>query len=406
MRCMHPLLLAALALGAGASIASAESLFASIGFGRWLTTVDTRAAGMGDVSLVSTSGWSHAPRNPAVLSAIPEASGHLSVASDFTSSDGGAGSDTRSDSRLSLASFGIPLGRGFVVGGALYELNDARYHLRQTIEGDPDYDLVTEGTGAWTQASLGLARRMGWLHLGVQVGIPFSSIEDDVTRDFADGASFSDRSETSTTILDDVTFLSGGVQVTPEQWPVKLGGFYQLPTDGRIERKQQLFGGNTSSSYSIGIPAAFGAGLGLSVGPVELTGEYRRQAWRSSTEIGAVPWEENELVDFPRGFEDVDAWGVGIEWRRSGETRARSAWKRLLWRAGYAVEPWMFEGPNFGEVTDRTVTSGFGVPFKDGNGELNVAVRYTLRDESTSDLEERVVSILFGITYARQPRSY
>jgi hypothetical protein len=387
--------------------ASAESLFASVGFGRWLNTVDTRAAGMGDVSVVTTSPWSHAPRNPAILGGLPDASGHVSFTSDFTSSDGGAGTDTRADARVSLASFGFPLGKGFAIGAALFEMNDARYHIRQTIEGDPTYDLVSQGSGSWTQATLGLARRMDWLRLGVQVGLPFSTIDDEVTRDFADSGAYSNRTESTTTSLDEVVFTTVGVEVTPVRWPVRLGGFFQLPSEGRIESDLALFDGHARTSYLLDIPFVLGGGVGIQVGSLELVGEYRRQGWGSRAEINGVPWRDSTDLDLVRGFKDVDAWGVGLEWGRSSqEVRTRSAWSRLLWRAGYSVEPWMFAGPNFGRVVDRTTTAGVGVPFRDGNGELNIAVRYTLRDETRSDLEETVVSLLFGITYARQPRSY
>jgi len=406
MRRIHPVVAAMTAIGVLATMASAESLFASVGFGRWLTTVDTRGAGMGDVSVVSTSSWNHSPRNPAVLATIPDASGHLSLSSDFTSSDAGFGSETRADARLSLASFGVPLGKGFALGAALFEMNDARYFLRQTIDGDPSYDLVSEGSGAWTQATLSLARHMEWLRVGVQAGLPFSSLEDEVTRDFADADTYSDRTETHTTTLEEVEFLTAGVELVPERWPVRLGGFFQLPTQGEVVDKQRLFGGTSESSYTLDIPHLVGGAFGVSVGALELVGEYRHQPWASNTEINGVPWRDSDDLTITRGFKNVDAWGVGLEWRRSGETLARSAWKRLVWRAGYAFEPWVFAGPNWGRVTDRTVTSGLGIPFKDGNGELDIAVRYTLRDESTSDLEERVISVLFGITYARQPRSY
>jgi hypothetical protein len=63
-------------------------------------------------------------------------------------------------------------------------------------------------------------------------------------------------------------------------------------------------------------------------------------------------------------------------------------------------------GPLAGRLVERTVTVGAGVPFSDGSGALDLAVRQTFRRESGSDLEERVLSFVVGISFSRQPREF
>ena len=84
-----------LATGAGA-----DSIFSSVGFGRWMNTVDVRSAGMGDVSLAAPAPYGFSVRNPGMLAVVAEATGYVGVQADFTRSDTGVDSDTRPDSRV------------------------------------------------------------------------------------------------------------------------------------------------------------------------------------------------------------------------------------------------------------------------------------------------------------------
>ncbi len=386
------------------SVVEADSIFSGFGYGRLLHPVDARAAGMGDVSLVSSSAWSFSPRNPSLMAGLPDAAAYLSFNADFTQVDAGAGRETRPDGGLPFVAVGLPISR-VTLALSLFEMTDARHSFVQRIEGDPTaYDLISEGSGAWSRIQAAVAGSVGRsLSVGASVGIPFSSIEDHVTRDFHT-TGYVDRDERSRTSLEDVSFLALGAQY--RVGALTFGGFGELPTSGEISTVVELIGDTeTRTTYDISLPGAFGVAGSFLVSPtLAVSGEFRRQPW-SDVEIDDVPWEESDL-DIARAYEDVDAWGVGLEWRRGARSESIRVRDHIQYRLGYAFTPWMTAGPNGGRVTDRSLTTGIGIPFARDNGELNVALRYTQRREAGSDLRENVVSVTFGVSFARQPRDY
>jgi hypothetical protein len=392
--------LLAAATCAGPGAARADSIFSSVGFGQWQNAVDVRAAAMGDVSVVGAARFGFSPRNPSLAGYMDRPAGYASVTSDFTRVDAGAGIQTRPDATLPLLGVGVPLGAGIVASGHIHPLTDGRYEITQQIPGNPSYELEMTGEGGWTQLSLGLARRFGDVALGLQVGIPFTALDETASRTFGDDA-FANRNERLETDLDDALFVMGGVHYTTG--PIDAGAYIQLPTTGTVVIRREAGQVVTSDQFELGIPAAFGGGLGVRLpGGLRVAGEYRRQGW-DSTEIDGESWRELPRSERTRGYKDQDAWGVGMEWQRPSREGLSSA---PLWRAGYGFEPWVTAGPNFGRVTDRTLTAGVGIPFREGNGELGIALRYTFRRESNGDLEENVFGIVLGLAFARQPREF
>lgn len=389
----------ALVLGGGTT-ARADSIFASVGYGQWQNAVDVRSAAMGDVSVVGAARFSLAPRNPARTAFLDRPAGYASVTSDFTRVRAGEGVQTRPDATLPLLGVGVPLGAGIVASAHIYPLTDARFDISQSIQGAPDYTLETKGEGGWTEAGLTLARRFGAVALGAQIGVPFTAIDETISRRFEDD-SFADRNERLETDLNDAVLFTTGAHYSVG--PIDAGAYFQLPTTGTVASRREAGGVATTSSYELGIPAAFGGGLGVNVpGGLWLAGEYRRQPW-ASAEIDGASWRELPPKERTRGFKDQDAWGVGLEWQRPVEEGVS---RSPLWRVGYGQEPWIVAGPTFGRVLDRNFTAGVGIPFREGNGELGIALRYTRRRESTSNLEENVVGIVLGLSFARQPREF
>ena len=295
----------------------------------------------------------------------------------------------------------MPLGAEVVAGLALYQRADGRYELTQRIGGSPGYDLELLGEGGFTEVALSLARRFGDASFGLQLGLPFTGIDETINRRF-DDAEFSDREETLETNLDDAVFVTAGGEATVG--PVSLGAFFQLPSTGTVATRREAGGVVNESSFELGIPPAFGGGLAVQVVPgLQLAGEYRRQAWESA-EIDGTDWRELPSDSRPRGYKDQDAWGVGIEWQPQDDDAPVN--RSLIWRAGYGSEPWMVAGPSFGRVLDQTFSAGLGVPFREGNGRIDLALRYTRRRESNSDLRENVVGFVLGVAFARQPREF
>lgn len=395
------------ALASMAAPAAADSVFSSIGYGRWNHAVDVRSAALGDVSVTPGARWPFSPRNPAMLAGLSEASIYLSYGADFTKPDVGGESSTRSDGKLPLLAAAAPITRGIVFGVHLQELNDGRYHTTQSVAATPElpgYELRMKGSGAWTEAAAACAARFGSWRIGVELGLPFSSVEDEVTRDFtADG--YADRTLITKTELEDALFTTFGLGYA--KGPVSAGLFAELPQTGLIATSIELPGEDERTEYSIRIPEAYGIGASVDVTPaLSLCGEFRRQPW-ASTELRGQPWElEAENLGITRAFSDVDAWGVGLEWRRGAAKERPSAWESVMVRAGFSTQPWNVTGPSGGKLTERSFTGGLGVPFARANGELGLALRYTMREEENSAFQENAFSLAFGVSIARQPRDY
>jgi hypothetical protein len=402
--------LALLGIAIGTSPSRADSIFSSVGFGRWRHTTDARGAGLGDVSLASTEAWgSFSPGNPATLAHLDRAAGYIGFDAEITLADGGDGErDTRADSRLPLLSVGAPLFAGIVGGASFYELNDGRYDIAQEIPGSPSYTLRSTGDGAWTNFRLSLARAFETERirgsLGAQVGFPLSSIDETITREFADD-DFVNRAERHENVFRDAVLVSFGGDVTVSQ--VTAGGFVQLPATGTLTQALLLGDEELRQRAEVDLPPAFGLGLSVPVGrSVRWFGEWRHQDW-SALEIDDRPWQE-ATGDFSpsHGFKTVDAWGTGIELTRGAGTESRSVKKRLRYRIGFGFTPWITAGPSNGRVTDATGTLGLGIPFQSGNGVIDLALRYTQRREGGSELSEDVVGLVVGVGFAKQPRSF
>jgi hypothetical protein len=402
----------ALALGAAGGVSStvnADSVFSSVGYGRWNHAVDVRSAALGDVSIVPNAAWSFSPRNPATLAGIRNASAYLSFSGEFTTPDVGADAGTRSDGRLPLLAAASPIYRTIVVGVHVRELNDARYHIAQSVDDPTDefpaYELRMKGSGAWTELGFTGAGRFGPWMLGAQIGIPFSALEDEVTRAFEEDG-YSDRTLVTRTELNEAVFTTLGVGFA--QGAFSAGAFVQAPQTGLVATTLELEGEDSETIYSLRTPEAYGVGASVLVGRgLSVAGEFRRQPWGGSTELRGQPWRDvARSLGITRDFVDVDAWGVGIEWNRGALREARSSLQRLLLRAGYSTQPWNVAGPTNGEVSERAWTAGLGVPFVRGNGEVSLAVRYAKREEAGSSYREDALLLMFALAYARQPRDY
>jgi hypothetical protein len=380
-----------------------------VGFGRWEHPVDVRSAALGDVSIVPKASWPLAPRNPATLAGLRNACAYLSFSGEFTSPEVGSDAGTRADGRLPLLAAAAPIYRNLVAGLHIQELNDARYHISQRVDDPSDefpaYELRMKGSGAWTEIGFTAASRWGPWMLGAQIGIPFSALEDEVTRAFEEEG-YSDRTLVTRTELDDALFTTMGAGFA--QGVFAAGAFVQAPQAGRVVTTLQLEGEDAESVYSLRIPEAYGVGGSVVVGRgVSISGEYRRQPWGRSTELRGRPWREVAAsLGITRDFIDVDAWGIGLEWDRGADGEGRTSWNRLALRAGYSSQPWNVAGPTNGEVSENSWTGGIGIPFVRRNGEVGLAVRYTRRDEAGSAFREDAISVVFGLAYARQPRDY
>jgi len=394
------LLFAALPPVAFPGSALAESVFASTGLGRWHSAVDARAGGMGDVTIVAPSRWSFSPTNPSLLARLPGAGVHLTAGTDFTRVDAGLGTETRTDGRIVTLHAATPLPMGLVGAASLAEMSDGRYDIAHEIESTTTYTLRARGTGGWTQGGLALARRYRGLSLGAGVMFPFGSLHEEFTREFDDDE-YEDRQEELDTTLEGATFLTFAGHFEYE--PIVLAGFVQLPTEGELETERTWEGGKSASSRSFDIPGAFGAGTRVSVSPrLTVVGDIRRQSW-SSAELE----DSGEGGDgAARPFFNTTEFGAGLQWTQAGE-RTESSFSRMQLRAGYRYIPWNMAGPALGHrVTDRVLTAGVGIPFRDESGMIDIALRYTSRREADSDLKEDIISVLFGLSFSKQERPY
>jgi hypothetical protein len=261
-----------------------------------------------------------------------------------------------------------------------------------------------KGSGAWTEAAAACAVRFGPWRVGAELGVPFSSVEDEVARDFSEDG-YADRTLVTKTELEDALFATFGAGF--DRGRLSAGVFAELPQTGRIATSLELPGEDERTEYSIQIPEAYGVGASVDVTPaLSVCGEFRRQPWES-TELRGRPWElEAENLGITRAFSDVDAWGVGVEWRRGAGKERPSPWESVMVRAGFSSQPWNVTGPSDGKLNERAFTGGLGVPFARGNGELGLALRYTMREEEGSAFQENAFSLTFGVSMARQPRDY
>jgi hypothetical protein len=393
-------LLAATGLLVAADV-SGESIFASVGFGRWNVPLTAAAAGRGDVSAVGPEDWGFSVQNPATLASMPRASAFVSAVTEITHVRGGGVDDRRADGRIPLLAVGMPFGRT-VAALTLSELNDARYEISQPVGAGTGYNLRSKGDGAWSELGVAVARGLGPAALGVRIGIPFSDFREVITRSFESESGLSSRVERSETGLDEFVFVTLGARYRVRR--ADLAVFGDLPSEGEVVTRRA---GAIDTSYALEIPPAVGIAASCRVGSrLTALAEYRRRAW-SDVRIDGADWRtlagERAL---PRGFKDVDAWGVGLELSGRPPDARGSVWSKTRWRAGYGVLPWNTAGPRAGRLVERTITVGAGVPFSDGSGALDLAVRQTFRRESGSDLEERVLSFMVGISFSRQPREF
>ncbi len=359
---------------------------------------------MGDVSIASLDAWSFSPRNPALLGQLPAAGLHFSAATEFNRLSGAGASATRVEGFVPLLWGATPLVGGLVGAVSLCGLTDGRYEIAQEIEGDPtSYTLHTRGKGGWTQLGLSLARGIGVVSLGVQLEVPFGNLTEEVTREFA-SSDYVERQEKIETLIEDAILLTFGGHV--RQGRVSAGVFTRLSSQVDVTTRHKSTIGEIEYSRSLEVPVAYGAGAAFQLTPrLVVSGEWRRQAW-TDARLGSPVGADLEAFSIPkRKFEDVGAWGAGLQWVRGSE-RKRSVSGGMRLRAGYGHAPWNMKGPYEGRVTDRTITAGVGIPFRDEFGVIDAAVRYTMRREDGGDLRENVLGFVFGLSFSKRQRAY
>jgi long-subunit fatty acid transport protein len=110
-----------------------------------------------------------------------------------------------------------------------------------------------------------------------------------------------------------------------------------------------------------------------------------------------TPWSESEYEGVPiDDFSDVTEFSFGIEYIRDPESM--SYLDRIPVRAGFSKRPWYFEQE--GETISETAVSlGFGLPFRDDLGSIDVAAQYGWRgDIGRFGAEETWLRIYVGFS--------
>lgn len=301
-----------------------------------------REMAMGGVSIAIP--YHLAGPNPASLS-LTRTSSSLTGVQEIVSSGDGEDRVTSYDFRLPELTLAFPLPWDAAI--------DARY--TQAI--DADFDLASNGTvddipfvhelsrdGSIGNVSIGVGKTFNVVTVGLRGGFNFGSFQDEQRIDF-ESQEYEDSYDQLLREFSGFAYDAGFL--------LRLAGF----SVGGVHRAKSDCGSDLL------LPPSYGIGLAYSHRNLLMGVDYNTSVWSESDDE----------------YENAYSAGVGCEYAL-GQTKLRAGYR---YSSSYCYD-----------ITEHTISAGFGFPFRQVNGGLELAVETVLRS-SNQDLNERLVRLGF-----------
>ena len=369
---------------------NAGSILSSKGVGLPFFHPNTRSMGMGGLSIAMPDPFAISRVNPAAL--YMNQTTLLSLQYYFENNDYRDinGRASSSYSNFDGFTFAIPFGSGLNAAFGLTPFSLMDYHLNypNSIENE-SYTKSVEGSGGLNTFSFSLCWALrSNLSLGLTGHYYFGKFKERWDVEYDDPGFLSSKDEFSTKnwglgfttgfIFRPVTALTIGAIYTPE-----------VNLDNQTTISYVYLTEDKPDQGSILLPASWGIGTTFHITRSLLLGvEYYEQNWSRLT-----------INDSPiQGIRDINRLSVGGEIMPNRNPEA-SFFRRLAFRLGYTIQPYLSLDPMQNSITEQWVTMGIGIPLYMNAAQIDVAVSYGTRGSlDSNNLQENMFQISLSLT--------
>jgi hypothetical protein len=376
----------------------ANSLYSRIGVGLMHLRAGAKASGMGNTSLALADGLAVYQLNPAALASIQFARLQTQFSVESADVKLRASSGSFRDANFNGASLVLPVKRGYAVTFGFHPYSRVDFSLNQNgSDANGTHEEIYSGNGGLDEAyvafsgTIGGAESKSGLRYGVAADFYFGRIQRTWRVNFSNG-SFAPTEDQVGAYFHGIGFHAGAQWYHP-RW--QLGVAVRPPVDLNVETELEYFFGSQSETINseVRLPLWFGFGVGFRPGSKwQLAAEYRMQQW------GGVP----DNLDLGAALNDSREFGAGFEFTPS-RNLLDGYLKRTSYRAGVTFSKLPYEDPVGESISEWVVTSGFGLPFRQGTGRIDIAFEYGKRgDLSSNTAEESIMRLSFSINGAER----
>lgn len=349
-----------------APAASAQGTLSTQGFGYPPGELSTRSATMGGASAPFDP---ISPVNPAALTSWGSTALYFQYSPEFRSVSAAGSTDHATLSRFPLVGAATRIGERATIGLSVATYLDRTWQTARTaFEHGSDGDSVqfTENfsvDGAINDVRLALAYQiLPALRIGVGGHVFTGQNQLDISRTFADTA-FASFSQNST-IGYTGTAISAGLEAEP------IHGLW-LAATGRLGGPVRSRNGNTTITEAR-MPNEYGGAAEFTgIGGIVIAARANRTEWSSLDKLGTSD------------VAATDGWDIGTGIEVNGPDIFGGS---MPLRAGFRHRtlPFTVSGK---EVTERTISGGFGIPVAGGRSRLDVALQHAARRAAVAATE-------------------
>lgn len=376
---LKTMLLALLAVLLFATSVNAGSYYSRFGYGLVRFRDGVKAAAMGGVSLAITDSVSIFYWNPAAMATINTTHIQGEFLYDRANLTLGPTTAKFHDSNVNGLGILFPLQRGYTVAFGIQPYSQVDYEFSDEETGAKPYTQSLLGSGGLDNFYLAFAGTIGRVRFGVASDFYFGLVRRTWSVNFAD-IRYTDTQDQTSTHFKGLGF-HGGVQTTLKRW--QLGAAFGAPVSLNAETRYDyrfVVTDPTPVSFETRLPLWYGFGASYQAGPKWLFGaQYRTQQWSDLA--------TTELL----GAEGVDSYnlGLGLQFTPSFD-RLLNNIGRIHYRLGASLSRLPYADIGGKNISERTISAGFGLPFNRGDSRLDFAVEYGKRGNDDNLAQETI----------------
>jgi len=378
--------------------ACGESALSSLGYGLPQSMSNTRAVGMGMVSLAMPDTIGLNLLSPAAWDGEPTARFGFGGKWSFMRLEDNRSSDANDHAYFEGVAMAVPLGEGHFVGVSMSPYTRMLYEWKaDDPEGWAPSVIRQQGEGGFSQAMVAFSARLTKeMRLGLAVRPIFGKVDQHWRRVYnsyefrSPGISISDR-------FHGFGWALSGQWVHPHGWSAGMSLF--SPVKVGVEREtvilvdgdyQQSCKGELAEKYDL--PWDVSLGFGYRFGSHLAGFEAQWQGWDNTDQPPALTG----------AF--MDAFRLGLGWEWSPEYRPLdSFWRAFTYRSGFYMQEHYVRSMSGHRSKRLALSGGLSIPYYGGRSRMDFAIEIGwIGDRSRNGVAEREIKFTLGINHSEK----
>ncbi len=365
------------------------SVYSLRGFGLAEMAPGPEASGMGGVSLSILDLRYLNADNPAQFGGILDVRTTASFLSQKLSVSSKSGKFNTYYANFHSMAMGLPVKRGIGVQFGILPATYSNVHLEESLSlDDYSYTKAVDRSGGLNTFYLGIGAKMfPHVYAGLRTDFIFGKLLEKWTLDFESQTFADGRNEFSYKVWGLNATL--GLLAKPTKW-LALAAVYTPSRRMRLRDEQKYFGPQITESVSKNwtFPQKFGLGFSATYKRWLVGADYRAQDW-SSLRI-----EQSALA----GLTNETRFSIGIE--HAGVLNPFAPFqKQISLRAGFYRHRLNVLGFSGEPVVENVGTFGFGLPFGQGRGSVDMGLEIGTRGNLTDNMyKESVLRFILSVS--------